>query len=177
MHPEISTNTFWSRHVVFLTGCHCLTQHLLHLCCMSRVGQNRIYTPYMTVYLMISLPKIPYIHRIYMVLANPMYEHSAFSDLGWAGGLNCGRYPPLHVQLRCSLSLQWVLQPSTQPTVYIYAGSNFTAIRGSLCLHLGLCVLRAFIIVTKPSLPCVQCQMKTANTVKQTVWVLLPAIS
>jgi len=38
-----------------------------------RVGQNRIYTPYMTVYLMISLPKIPYIHRIYMVLANPRY--------------------------------------------------------------------------------------------------------
>ena len=37
----------------------------------SRVGQNRIYTPYMAVYLMISLPKIAYIHRIYMVLANP----------------------------------------------------------------------------------------------------------
>jgi len=27
----------------------------------------------MTVYLVISLPKSPYIHRIYMVLANPMY--------------------------------------------------------------------------------------------------------
>ena len=38
---------------------------------MLRVGQNRIYAPYMTVYLVISLPKIPYIHRIYMVLANP----------------------------------------------------------------------------------------------------------
>jgi hypothetical protein len=38
---------------------------------MDRVGQNRIYTPYMTVYLVISLPKISYIHRIYMVLANP----------------------------------------------------------------------------------------------------------
>jgi len=39
-----------------------------------RVGQHRIYTPYMTVYLVISLPKLPYIHRIYiyMVLANPM---------------------------------------------------------------------------------------------------------
>ena len=33
---------------------------------IHRVGQNRIYTPYMTVYLMISLPKVPYIHRIYM---------------------------------------------------------------------------------------------------------------
>jgi len=41
---------------------------------MSRVGQNRIYTPYMTVFLVISLPKIPYINRIYMVLANPTYE-------------------------------------------------------------------------------------------------------
>jgi hypothetical protein len=40
--------------------------------CITRVGQNRIYAPYMTVYLGSSLPKIPYIHRIYMVLANPM---------------------------------------------------------------------------------------------------------
>jgi len=40
---------------------------------MRRVGQNRIYTPYMTVYFVISLPKIPYIHRIYMVLANLIY--------------------------------------------------------------------------------------------------------
>ena len=38
-----------------------------------RVGQNRIYTPYMTVYFVISLPEVPYIHRIYMVLANPRY--------------------------------------------------------------------------------------------------------
>jgi len=41
----------------------------------TRVGQNRIYTPYMTVYLVISLPKIPYIHRIYMVLARTVYIH------------------------------------------------------------------------------------------------------
>jgi hypothetical protein len=39
-----------------------------------RVGQNRIYALYMTVYLVISLPKIPYIHRIYMVLANPTHK-------------------------------------------------------------------------------------------------------
>jgi len=45
-------------------------------CCteaITRVGQNRIYTPYMTVYLVVSLPKIPYIHRIHRVLANPSY--------------------------------------------------------------------------------------------------------
>jgi len=40
---------------------------------IHRVGQNHIYTPYMTVYLMISLPNIPYIHGIYMVLANPTH--------------------------------------------------------------------------------------------------------
>ena len=33
---------------------------------MPRVGQNRICAPYMTLYLVISLPKIPYIHRIYI---------------------------------------------------------------------------------------------------------------
>ena len=31
-------------------------------------------TPYMTVYLVISLPKIPHIHRINMVLANPTHN-------------------------------------------------------------------------------------------------------
>ena len=43
---------------------------------MNRVGQKRIYTPYMTVYMVISLPKLPYTHRIYMVLANPTHEHT-----------------------------------------------------------------------------------------------------
>ena len=43
------------------THAHTHTHSHIH-----RVGQNRIYTPYMTVYLMISLPKVPYIHRIYM---------------------------------------------------------------------------------------------------------------
>jgi hypothetical protein len=36
------------------------------MCYICRVGQNRIYTPYMTVNLVISLPKIPYTHRIYI---------------------------------------------------------------------------------------------------------------
>jgi hypothetical protein len=38
---------------------------------LPRVGQNCIYTYIYTVYLVISKPKIPYVHRIYMVLANP----------------------------------------------------------------------------------------------------------
>jgi len=37
----------------------------------NRVGQKRMYTPYMTVYFVKPLPKVPYIHRVYMVLANP----------------------------------------------------------------------------------------------------------
>jgi len=35
-------------------------------CNIHGMGQNRIYTPYMTVYLVISLPKILCIHRIFM---------------------------------------------------------------------------------------------------------------
>jgi hypothetical protein len=41
---------------------------------MTRVGQNCIYAPYMTIYLVIFLPKVPYIHRMCMVLANPTYD-------------------------------------------------------------------------------------------------------
>jgi hypothetical protein len=40
---------------------------------VTRVGQNRIYTPYMTVCMVISLPKILYIHRIYRVGQNRIY--------------------------------------------------------------------------------------------------------
>jgi len=41
---------------------------------VCRVGQNRIYTLYMTVCMVISLPKIPFIHRSTyksLVFANP----------------------------------------------------------------------------------------------------------
>jgi hypothetical protein len=46
----------------------------------GRVGQNRIFTLYMTVCLVISLPKIPFIHRIYMVLASPSYRLLSFGE-------------------------------------------------------------------------------------------------
>ena len=46
---------------------------MLYMIC--RVGQNRIWTLYMTVYLVKSLQNISYVHRIYMVLANPMHVH------------------------------------------------------------------------------------------------------
>ena len=40
--------------------------HTHTICTYHMGGQNRINTPYMTVYLVNSLPKIPYIHRIYI---------------------------------------------------------------------------------------------------------------
>ena len=49
----------------------------------SRVGQNRIYAPYMTVYFVISLPKMSYMHRIYMVLANPTQKWPANPTQKW----------------------------------------------------------------------------------------------
>ena len=45
------------------------------LCTRRWVGQDRIYAPLMAVYLVISLPKIPCMHRIYRVLANPKYMY------------------------------------------------------------------------------------------------------
>jgi len=44
---------------------------------ISRLGQIRMHTPYMTVYLAISLRKIPCIHRMYTVLANPTHISGA----------------------------------------------------------------------------------------------------
>jgi len=38
---------------------------------MSRIGHIHIYTTYKSVDLVISLPRIPYMHRVYMVLTNP----------------------------------------------------------------------------------------------------------
>jgi hypothetical protein len=60
-----------AKHTVYTPNMYIWFWPTLH---MTRVGQNRIYTPYMTVYLMISLPKTPYIHCIYMVLANPTHD-------------------------------------------------------------------------------------------------------
>ena len=58
---------FWHHLVIYMT-------HII------RVGQNRIYTPYLTVYLVNCLPKIPYTHRIYTVLANHTYHEYADQD-------------------------------------------------------------------------------------------------
>jgi hypothetical protein len=48
-----------------------------------RVGQNCIFAPYMTASLVIFLPKIPYIHHIYiyMVLDNPTHEFATHKGM------------------------------------------------------------------------------------------------
>ena len=55
---------------------------------MSRVGytvyMHLIYAPYMTLYLVISLPKILYIHCIYSVLANPGHARHWLPDIAKA---------------------------------------------------------------------------------------------
>jgi hypothetical protein len=75
MSAQSHTHTHTNTHTALIDTCDaaCLFTRLNKLN-MSRVGQNRTYTLYMTVYLVIPLPKIPYVHRIYMVLANPIYE-------------------------------------------------------------------------------------------------------
>ena len=46
-----------------------------------RVGQNLVSTPYMTVHLLISLPKTTYVHRTHMLLASPI-NTAGSNDLG-----------------------------------------------------------------------------------------------
>ena len=68
-----SVYVFFGREITKFTviyGIHTLWPHLF----IIRVGQNRIYTPYMAVYSIKSLQKLLYIHRIYMALANPIYN-------------------------------------------------------------------------------------------------------
>ena len=52
-----------------------------------RVGQNRIYTPYLTEYLAIFLPKIPYIRRIYI-----WFWPTLHIICGNVHGIGCGSY-------------------------------------------------------------------------------------
>jgi len=48
--------------------------------CIGLARTVNIYTPYMTVYLVISLPTIPYVNRICMVLANPTHAPVLFQE-------------------------------------------------------------------------------------------------
>ena len=111
-----------------------------------RVGQNRVYAPFMTVYLVISLPKMPYIHRICMVLANLTYTvHSVHT----ISGLEITKYT-VHIYVH----------------TYIYGAhirtytvlANFTL----LCsLHWGLllrsCVGACYCVACVGACSCVAC--------------------
>jgi hypothetical protein len=59
------------------SGMNCIVVLLLVRVCshILRVGHKRIYTPYMIVHLVTSLPKIPYV--LYKVLANPTHTTCA----------------------------------------------------------------------------------------------------
>jgi hypothetical protein len=67
MSAQSHTHTHTNTHTALIDTCDaaCLFTRLNKLN-MSRVGQNRTYTLYMTVYLVIPLPKIPYVHRVYI---------------------------------------------------------------------------------------------------------------
>jgi len=49
----------------FTNGIYTMLPYRWHI---HRVGQNHTYAPYMTVYLVISLPNVPGTHRICIVL-------------------------------------------------------------------------------------------------------------
>ena len=79
--PFAATLAYWTgnlREVV--AASFPVTCHFFAIC---GVGQNRIYTPYITVYLAIFLPKIPCTHRVCMVLANPMHRYVVTSYVPW----------------------------------------------------------------------------------------------
>jgi hypothetical protein len=63
------------------TFTHTRTAHTIlsspHLHSLSRIGQNHMYTTYMTIYLVIFLPKTPYSNHIY----RPLLFMCAFAPL------------------------------------------------------------------------------------------------
>ena len=65
---NVSVSSGWCggplQHLTLLQVCNTQVHHVKHL--LSRVDQNRIHTPYMTEYLAIFLPKIPYVRRVYI---------------------------------------------------------------------------------------------------------------
>jgi hypothetical protein len=53
-------------HLICVCVCVCVFCSAYLKRCRLRVGQNRIYAPYMTVCMVISMLKVPYVHRIYV---------------------------------------------------------------------------------------------------------------
>jgi hypothetical protein len=102
---------------------------------IRRVGPNRVYTPYMTVYLVISLPKISYIYRIHTVLANLIY--TVCIQYFWQGnhhiyGVYIRFWPTLYIRFVYSIFGREI----TIYTVYIY-GSGQPCIYGLYTVFLA----------------------------------------
>ena len=51
-------------YIVYIKHYMCMVYGVQYI---HRAGQNRVHAPYMIVYLVISLPKIPYLYRIYIM--------------------------------------------------------------------------------------------------------------
>ena len=64
-------NVFWSADWNWSRFNRQVYERLQVIAELGRVGQDRIYTPYMTISTVISLPRIPNIHRKLMILINP----------------------------------------------------------------------------------------------------------
>jgi len=71
---KISSADGVSGSLLHLNDCACCLQEVTNIHYIQGWPEPYIYT----VYLVIFLPKIPYIHCIYMVRANPYYIHSNF---------------------------------------------------------------------------------------------------
>jgi len=118
MHGSLPANkTPWIQYVHFIYRVVSDRKHSLlglartmsiHRIC--RVGQNHAYTPYMTVYSVISMPKIPYIHR----------NHEYTSDMTVYSVISMPRIPYIH---RTWPYIQWFpCQIYLIYTIYVYRG-------------------------------------------------------
>ena len=72
-NPAAAAHTHTRTHTYTHTHTHTHTAAVMHEPprLLAHFEVHRIYTTYMTVYMVISLPKTAHIHCIYMILANP----------------------------------------------------------------------------------------------------------
>ena len=99
----------WDLMSIHLMSIHLMSIHLMSIhwwielartLHIRRVGQNRIYTPYMTVCMVIPLLKIPYVHRIYVQIygSGPPYIYGVHTVLFWGKSPNIQAYTVYNVR-------------------------------------------------------------------------------
>ena len=89
------------QHISMISADH------LHIHYRSGWPEPYIYTPYVTIYLVISLPKLPYIHRIYIWF----WPTLAMCDL-------CACVICVQAALPCVISVQAALQLLIQVLIF-----------------------------------------------------------